>query len=160
MAEALVEVSMHVPAAPGDVFPYFTDPARYVQWMGSGAKLEPAPGGVYRIHMPDGFAAAGEFLQVEQPHRVAFSWGFADGEAAQRTKHGRGEAASGGAMPPGSTRVTVLLEDEDGGSRLTLRHENLPSPELREAHRVAWNAYLSRLAIRAAGGDPGPDPHS
>jgi uncharacterized protein YndB with AHSA1/START domain len=115
---------------------------------------------VYRIHMPDGFAAAGEFLQVEQPHQVAFSWGFADGEAAERTKHGRGEAASGGAMPPGSTRVTVLLEDEDGGSRLTLRHENLPSPELREAHRVAWNAYLPRLAIRAAGGDPGPDPHS
>jgi uncharacterized protein YndB with AHSA1/START domain len=160
MAEAPVEVSMHVPAAPEDVFPYFTDPARYVQWMGSEAELEPAPGGVYRIHMPDGFAAAGEFLQVEPPHQVAFSWGFADGEAAERTKHGRGEAASGGTMPPGSTRVTVLLEDEDGGSRLTLRHENLPSPELREGHRVAWNAYLPRLAIRAAGGDPGPDPHS
>ena len=45
MAEAPVEVSMHVPAAPEDVFPYFTDPARYVQWMGSEAELEPAPGG-------------------------------------------------------------------------------------------------------------------
>jgi hypothetical protein len=40
-----VEVSMHMPAPPEDVFPYFTDPARYVQWMGSEAKLEPVPGG-------------------------------------------------------------------------------------------------------------------
>jgi hypothetical protein len=63
-------------------------------------------------------------------------------------------------MPAGSTRVTVTLEAEDGGSRLTLRHENLPSAELRHGHDVAWNVYLPRLAIRAAGGDPGPDPHS
>jgi uncharacterized protein YndB with AHSA1/START domain len=155
-----VEVTMHIPAAPEDVFPYFTDPARYVQWMGSEAKLEPVPGGVYRIHMPDGFAAAGEFLEVTQPHRVVFSWGFADDEAAKRTKHKPGETASGSAMPPCSTRVTVTLQDEDGGSRLTLRHENLPNPDLREGHIVAWNTYLPRLAVRAAGGDPGADPHS
>jgi uncharacterized protein YndB with AHSA1/START domain len=160
MAEAPVVVSMHIPAAPEDLFPYFTDPARHVQWMGSEAKLEPAPGGVYRIRMPDGFAAAGEFLQVEPPHRVVFSWGFADDEAARRTKHQRDEATSGSAMPPGSTRVVVLLDSEEGGSRLTLRHEDLPSPELREGHLAAWNTYLPRLAIRAAGGDPGPDPHS
>jgi uncharacterized protein YndB with AHSA1/START domain len=155
-----VEVTMHIPAAPEDVFPYFTDPARYVQWMGSEATLEPVPGGVYRIQMPDGFAAAGEFVQVSQPHRVVFTWGFADAEAARRTKHKPAEAPGGNAMPPGSTRVTVTLEDEDGGCRLTLRHENLPSAHLREGHDVAWNTYLPRLAARAAGGDPGADPHA
>jgi uncharacterized protein YndB with AHSA1/START domain len=128
--------------------------------MGSEAKLEPVPGGVYRIHMPDGFEAVGEFLQVDRPHRVVFTWGFADEEAAQRTKHKRGEATSGSAMPPGSTRVTVTLEAEDGGSRLTLRHEDLPNPELREGHQIAWDTYLPRLANRLAGGDPGADPHS
>jgi uncharacterized protein YndB with AHSA1/START domain len=152
-----VEVTMHIPAAPEDLFPYFTDPARYVQWMGSQARLEPVPGGIYRIRMPDGFEAAGRFLQVNQPHQVIFTWGFADDDAAQRTK---GEPASGSDMPAGSTRVTVTLDREDGGSRLTLRHENLPSPELRQAHQVAWNTYLPRLAARAAGGDPGPDPHA
>jgi hypothetical protein len=25
---------------------------------------------------------------------------------------------------------------------------------------VAWNTYLPRLAVAAAGGDPGPDPHA
>ena len=54
----------------------------------------------------------------------------------------------------------MTLAGEDGGTRLTLRHDDLPNSELREGHRVAWNVYLSRLAIRAAGGDPGTDPHA
>ena len=155
-----VEITMHILAAPEDVFLYFTDPARYVQWMGSEATLEPVPGGVYRIRMPDGFAAAGEFVQVIRPRRVVFGWGFADDEAAQRTKHQQGETTSASAMPPGSTCVTVTLKDEDGGTTLVLRHENLPNPDLRQGHDIAWNTYLPRLAVRAAGGDPGADPHS
>ena len=158
-----VEVTLHVPAAPDEVFRYLTDPARYVRWMGSEAELEPVPGGVYRLRMADGFSAAGRFLHVDRPHLVAFSWGFADDEAASRTKHKGGEAGGAGAdaMPAGSTRVTVtLLADEDGGTLLRLRHENLPSESLREGHDVAWNTYLPRLVVRAAGGDPGADPHS
>jgi len=46
-----VEVTIHITAAPEDVFPYFTDPARYVQWMAAKAKLGPEPGGVYRAHV-------------------------------------------------------------------------------------------------------------
>jgi uncharacterized protein YndB with AHSA1/START domain len=158
---APVEVTVQVPAAPPDVFGFFTDPGRYVQWMGSQADLEPVPGGVYRVRMADGFCAAGRFLAVEPPHLVVFSWGFADDEAASRTKHEGGEAGGAGAMPAGSTRVTVtLLGTEDGGTLLTLRHENLPSESLREGHVVAWNTYLPRLVLRAAGADPGPDPHA
>jgi uncharacterized protein YndB with AHSA1/START domain len=155
---APVEVTIHVPAAPADVFPYLTEPARYVRWMGAEASLDPVPGGVYRVAMTDGFAAAGEFRRVEPPHLAAFTWGFADDGAASRTKGG--EASSASAMPAGSTLVTIMLDDEDGGTRLALRHENLPSEELRTCHEVAWNTYLPRLAIAAAGGDPGPDPHA
>src|SRR5207247_897711 len=107
--------------------------------------------------------AAGRFLAVEPPHLVVFSWGFADDEAASRTKHEGGEAGGAGAsaMPAGSTRVTVTLAGTgDGGTLLTLRHENLPSEALREGHDVAWNTYLPRLAVRPAVGDPGPDPHA
>jgi uncharacterized protein YndB with AHSA1/START domain len=157
---APVEVTVHVPAAPDDVFRFFTDPAQYVQWMGSEAQLEPVPGGVYRVRMPDGFEAAGRFLEVDRPHVIAFSWGFADDEAAARTKHEGGEPGGAAVMPAGSTQVTVTLLGENGGTRLTLRHENLPSPELRDGHDVAWNTYLPRLAVRAAGSDPGADPHS
>jgi uncharacterized protein YndB with AHSA1/START domain len=96
---APVEVSMHVAAVPQDVFGFFTDPARYVQWMGSEADLEPVPGGVYRVRMPDGFEAAGRFVQVAFPHLVAFTWGFADDAAAARTKHERGGAGGAGSGP-------------------------------------------------------------
>src|ERR1700722_271836 len=130
---AAVEVTMHVPGARDDVFRYFTDPARYVQWMGSEAELDPVPGGVYRVCMPDGFEAAGQYLKVIRPHLVVFSWGFADDESASRTKNKEGETGGAGALRGGSTRVTVtLLGGEDGGTRLTLRHENLPSDSLRE----------------------------
>jgi uncharacterized protein YndB with AHSA1/START domain len=155
-----VEVSVLLAAPPDAVFPYFTDPARYVQWMGSEAALDPVPGGTFRVRMPDGFRAAGTFLQVDRPHLVVFTWGFADAGAAQRSKHEPDRAGTGNPMPPGSTRVTVTLDPADGGTRLTLRHDDLPSPELVEGHRVAWDAYLPRLAVRVTGGDPGPDPHS
>lgn len=157
---AAVEVTMHVPGAPDDVFRYFTDPALYVHWMGSEAELDPVPGGIYRVRMPDGFEAAGQFLEVSRPHLVVFSWGFADDEAASRTKNKEGETGGADIMPAGSTRVTVTLLGDEDGTRLTLRHENLPSDSLREGHDIAWKTYLPRLAVRAAGSDPGPDPHA
>jgi uncharacterized protein YndB with AHSA1/START domain len=161
-ATTAIEVSVELAAAPGAVFPYFTDPARYVRWMGSEADLDPVPGGTFRVRMPDGFRAAGTFVQVDPPHLVAFTWGFADADAARRSKHepNRAGTGTGNPMPPGSTRVTVTLGPADGGTRLTLRHDGLPSPDLVEGHRVAWGTYLPRLAVRVAGGDPGPDPHS
>jgi uncharacterized protein YndB with AHSA1/START domain len=152
-----VEVSVQIPAAPKTVFAYLTDPARYIQWMGSQAALEPAPGGIYRVQMADGFAAAGAFTEVTPPQCLVFTWGWADDDAAQ---HVLGEqTGTGSALPPGSTRVEVTLHGGDGGTRLTLRHHDLATKELRDAHQVAWETYLHRLAIRAAGGDPGPDPH-
>jgi uncharacterized protein YndB with AHSA1/START domain len=150
---------VHVGATPETVFPYFTDPARYVEWMGSQAVLEPVPGGVYRIRMNDGFAAAGTFLEVEPPQRIVFTWRWADGEAGEHVLHERSDP-DGGTLPAGSTRVVVTLEEEDGGTRVTVRHKDLPTDELRDAHRVAWQTCLSRLPVRIAGGDPGPDPHA
>ena len=154
------QVSVEVPAAPAEVFEYFTDPGRYVRWMGAEARLEPVPGGQYLVRMLDGFQAEGEFVRVDQPHQVVFTWGFADEEAASKTKHQPGEAITVNAMPAGSTRVTVTLSPADGGTRVTLRHDGLPNTELRDGHQIAWETYLTRLVIAASGGDPGSDPHS
>jgi uncharacterized protein YndB with AHSA1/START domain len=154
------EVTLPIAAPPAEVFAYLTDPARYVRWMGATAVLDARPGGRYEVAMRDGFRAAGSYAEVDAPHRVVFSWGFADDEAATHTKHAPGQAPPvGSEMPAGSTRVTVTLEADGDGTLLTLRHDRLPSRELAAAHQVAWETYLPRLAILAAGGDPGPDPH-
>jgi uncharacterized protein YndB with AHSA1/START domain len=140
----VLEVMVHIAARPETVFPYFTDPERYVQWMGTSATLEAVPGGKYRVGMRDGVEAVGEFVEVDPPHRLVFTWGWTD----------RFEVA------PGSTRVVVTLTEEDGGTRVVLRHHDLPTEELRAQHLSGWDTYLARLAIRAGGGDPGPDPNA
>jgi uncharacterized protein YndB with AHSA1/START domain len=155
------EVTVEVPAPPPEVFRHLTDPVYYVRWMGSHAVLDARPGGRYEVSMGDGFRAAGWFEAVEPPRLLVFTWGFADDEAASHTKRAAGGAApAAGAMLSGSTRVTVTLAEAGAGTRLELRHDNLPTPELVAAHQAAWETYLPRLAIVLAGRDPGPDPHS
>jgi uncharacterized protein YndB with AHSA1/START domain len=139
-----LEVSMFIAAAPETVFPYFVDPARYAQWMGNAAELEPMPGGNYRVSMRDGVQAAGRFVEIDPPRCVVFTWGWTHDHA----------------VAPGSTRVVVTLTPEDGGTRVVLRHHDLPDDEQRGHHRKGWEFYLDRLGTRASGGDPGPDPNA
>jgi uncharacterized protein YndB with AHSA1/START domain len=140
----VLEVSVYIAAEPETVFAYFTDPARYVQWMGTIASLEPAPAGEYRVFMRDGVETAGEFIEVDPPHRLVFTWGWThDLEVA-----------------PGSTRVEVTFTPELGGTRVVLRHHDLPTQAQRTHHDAGWRTYLQRLAIRADGHDPGPDPNA
>lgn len=139
----VVEVSLHIAAPPGVVFSYFTDPERYTQWMGGEASLEPKPGGVYRVKMRDGVEASGEFVEVDPPHRIVFTWGWNHDHA----------------VAPGSSRVEVTLESEGDGTRVVLQHHGLPDQAQRAHHRLGWELYLDRLVSRATGQDPGPDPN-
>ena len=116
--DGVVEVSVHIAAPPETVFPYFTDPGRYVQWMGRGATLEPVPGGRYRIQMRGGVEAAGEFVEISPPHRLVFTWGWTHDPA----------------VPPGTTRVVVTLRPEADGTRVVLRHHGLPDVKQAEHH--------------------------
>lgn len=141
--DEVVEVSIYVGAPPDIVFPYFTDPVRYTEWMGSSATLEPTPGGMYRVSMRDGVEVVGEFLEVDPPRLVVFTWGWSLDPV----------------VAPGSTRVVVTLNAEGSGTRVLLRHHNLPDDAQRAHHRGGWEMYLNRLGLRAGGTDPGPDPN-
>ena len=143
-AAGVVEVSVHIAAEPETVFPYFTDPGRYVQWMGTGAALEAVPGGCYRVLMRDGVEAAGEFIEVDPPRRLVFTWGWTHDAA----------------VSPGTTCVVITLRAEAGGTVVVLRHYGLPGDDQREHHRKGWLLYLGRLDLRVQGGDPGPDPNA
>ncbi len=43
------------------------------------------------------------------------------------------------------TKVTVVLEEEDGKTRLVLVHENFPSREHRDAAGGGWPGFLDRI---------------
>jgi uncharacterized protein YndB with AHSA1/START domain len=140
----ILEVSVHIDAEPETVFPYFTDPAKYVQWMGTSVDLRPEPGGRYHVRMRDGVETAGEFVEVDPPRRLVFTWGW----------------TAMADVPPGSTRVVVTLEPEAGGTRVVLRHHDLPDEQQRSHHGLGWTQYLGRLALVHEGQDPGPDPNA
>jgi uncharacterized protein YndB with AHSA1/START domain len=137
----VVEHEVRVAAAPEVVFEYFTDPAKLVRWMGVDATLDPRPGGVCRLDI-NGVLMLGEFVQVDFPSRVVFTWGW------ERKLFG---------MPPQSTAVEVSFTPDADGTIVRLAHSRLPS-EAVAFHGGGWRHYLDRLAPAAAGGEPGPDP--
>lgn len=136
----MIEMERRIRARPETVFSYFTDPDRYTAWMGVDAVLDARPGGIYRVRVPQGGIALGEFVEVDPPRRIVFTWGW-EGDPE---------------VPPGSTTVTVTLEPEDGGTRIRLVHSGLPKPSV-GLHELGWNHYLDRLSVAAVGSDPGPD---
>ena len=142
--DGVVEVSLHVAAEPETVFAYFTDPGRYIQWMGSDARLDPVPGGIYRVTMRGGIEAIGQFVEVDPPHSLVFTWGWTNDRE----------------VPPGSTRVSVTLHREADGTRVVLRHHDLPDQPQRDHHAKGWELYFSRLGSVLAGHDPGEDPNT
>jgi uncharacterized protein YndB with AHSA1/START domain len=130
-----------VDAEPETVFAFFTDPDKMIQWKGRHAELDPRPGGVYRVDVTGEHVARGEYVELDPPHRVVFTWGWEGGDA----------------VPPGSSTVEITLTEQAGGTLVRLEHRDLPEAE-RAQHGHGWDHYLERLVVAAAGGDAGPDP--
>jgi uncharacterized protein YndB with AHSA1/START domain len=112
------------------VFSYLVEPAKFVQWMGARASLDPRRGGAFRIDVDGVHIAGGEYRAVEPPRRVVMSWGWEGSEE----------------VPPGSTTVEITLEPDGDGTLLRLRHTGLPTEDQRTSHRDGWLLYMSRLS--------------
>ncbi len=144
MTDRPLEITRRIDAEVETVFAWFTDPARYARWMGTDVTLDPSPGGTYRVFMREGREARGEFVEVDPPRRVVFTWGWVGDPL----------------VPPGSTRVEVTLERDGEATLVRLAHHDLPSPDAADHHGQGWNLYLDRLVLVARGADPGPDPNA
>jgi uncharacterized protein YndB with AHSA1/START domain len=131
-----------LPRSREEVFAFLVDAGRLVRWIGISAELEPVPGGRFRFEVQPGQWCEGEFVEVDPPARVAFSWGWTD---------------PAWNLPPGSSLVEVDLSEVAGGTRLRLVHHQLPG-ELRGLHDEGWTRFLARLGAVAAGVDPEPYP--
>jgi uncharacterized protein YndB with AHSA1/START domain len=135
--------SVKINARPETVFALLIDPVRLVRWKGMKATLDPRPGGIYRVSISPEDVVRGEFVEVTPFRRIVFTWGW-EGEDKP--------------LPPGATTVEIDLIPDGDGTRLELTHRGLPPPAW-ALHGQGWDYYLPRLAVVAAGGDPGPDTH-
>lgn len=142
MAEALlVRREVQIAAPPATVFAFLTDPEKIVRWMGTDANFEPHAGGIYLLNVSEKARARGHFTEVIPVHRLAYSFGWEDNDN----------------VPPGSGLVEIDLVGNDGGTLLKMTHSGLPDAKEVAAHTQGWTHYLDRLAVAAAGGNPGPD---
>ena len=129
-------------AAPAEqVFEMFTDPQELIRWIGISAELQPRPGGCFRFEVMPGQFCEGQYIIIERPSRLVFTWGWAD---------------PGFGLPPGTSRVEVTLTHSgaDGRqTRLRLVHTGLAG-HLGVLHDDGWSRFLIRLAAAITGQPP------
>jgi uncharacterized protein YndB with AHSA1/START domain len=133
--EHVLERAILIRARRETVFRFFTDSARFAAWWGEGSRIDPRPGGPLRIRYPNGVEASGEVVEIVPEEKIVFTFGY---EAADKP------------IPPGGSRVTVLLEEGQHGTLLRLRHA-LASAEARDAHVAGWRYQLALFANVVAG---------
>ena len=77
MTESLVvRRETQIAAPPATVFAFLTDPEKILSWMGTEAKTEMHPGGLYLLKGVGGRVARGAFREVVPVHRLAYSFGW------------------------------------------------------------------------------------
>jgi uncharacterized protein YndB with AHSA1/START domain len=118
--------TVDIRATPATVFRFFTDNARWASWWGEGSTIDPQPGGRVLIRYPGGVEVAGEVVEIDEPRRLVFSYGF----------------VSGTPIPRGSSMVTIALASTAVGTRLRLTHAFAEEP-VRDDHVQGWRYQLA-----------------
>ena len=132
--------SILIQASPEKIYDYFIKPELLVQWMGEYARLEAVEGGIFSVDI-DGVLIRGNYTLIERPYRIEVSWG----------------EAGNALMPPGATGLVITFEPQGSGTLVKLSHSGLVPGEA-EKHAFGWPIFMSRLAVVATGGEPGPYP--
>jgi uncharacterized protein YndB with AHSA1/START domain len=123
------------------VFRALSEPPELAKWWGPdgfttrSVESDLRPGGKYRIGMQppegDAFVLAGEFLEVDPPRRLSYTFRWEDPDPEDR-----------------ETAVTLSLRDIDGAStELVLDQGDFGSERRRALHEEGWTQALNKLAI-------------
>lgn len=123
-----------IEARPETVYPFFTEPEKMTRWLCSEATADARPGGEnVQVHYDEQGTAhviRGEFVALEPPARLVWTWGFDEAEAT---------------IPPGASTIEVTFTPEEGGTRVRLVHSGL-RPGTDADHERGWTILLGRLA--------------
>ena len=133
----VLRVSRSFAAAPARLFEAWTSPALASAWLftsptseNNTTEMDVWVGGAWTVtDRRDGvdYTAVGEYLEVERPRRLVFTFGMPQ-------------------FSPLSTRVVVEIAPEGDGSVLALTQEGLPpDPGHHDAIRQGWSDMFDAL---------------
>jgi uncharacterized protein YndB with AHSA1/START domain len=136
------------------VWKMWTDPVSFKAWYGPTgatvpvAELDVRPGGHRRVCMalgPTVMWFTGEHLEVTKPTRLVYTEVMADENGQPVTPESLGMPAK----TPGTTEVTVILEEVDGRTHVTLTHAGVAAES---GAARGWSGAFDKLAteLRAA----------
>ena len=105
-----IEHEVTIAASPETVWSFLVDPDKATRWMGITAELDARPGGIYHCDVIPGHTASGEFVEVDPPRRLVYTWGWEPG------------ADGPNPVPPGSSTIEIELVPEGDGTLLRFTH--------------------------------------
>jgi uncharacterized protein YndB with AHSA1/START domain len=139
-----VTIVRRIKASPAKVWAAITRPEQMIRWWGPdagptlSAVADVRPGGrfsiVFRLLNGDEHNPTGLYRGVVPEKKLVFTWDWPE-------------------MPERESLVTFVLEPLDGGTELTLIHEQLPDEEARESHEAGWKGLLDKLPIFLEAGE-------
>jgi uncharacterized protein YndB with AHSA1/START domain len=129
-----------IKAAPAKVYRAWTDPAQIVAWWGPGnceflvSEIDLRVGGGFRIAFRsdvDGkpeetHEVGGTYREIVPDEKLVFSWNWVT-------------------TPERVSQVTVTLKPDNGGTILTLFHEQLFDEASKTGHTRGWTGALDKL---------------
>lgn len=134
------------------VWQAWTEPGRLMRWWGPKnftapfCRIDLRVGGAYLSCMrsPEGkdYWSTGVYREIVEPLLLVCTDSFADenGKVVQASHY-----EMGGDWPL-ELLVTVTFEEQEGRTKLTLRHVGIPAGEMREQCEAGWNESFDKLA--------------
>jgi uncharacterized protein YndB with AHSA1/START domain len=137
--QASLTLTRHIKAPPQRVFAAWTQPEALKVWFGPSddyelvvSEVDLRVGGAYRLVLKspadkgETHGVSGVYRTIEPNKVLAFTWAW------QST-------------PERVSLVTVTFAEKDGGTWLTLTHEQLWDDEVKARHEHGWTGSMDRL---------------
>ncbi|MGB5953115.1 MAG: TIGR03086 family metal-binding protein [Ornithinimicrobium sp.] len=129
-----VEANTWLPVMPEAAFDLVTEPSRLRRWLMVAGHIDVTVGGDVHLVVAPGAHAVGTVTEVEPGRRFGYTHGWVGDEG----------------LPPGSSEVTVTLEPERNGTRVTVRHHGIPQTE-QAGMQQGWRSFMGRLKALVSG---------
>jgi uncharacterized protein YndB with AHSA1/START domain len=121
-------VTVQVDSPPEDVFNGLIDPQQLERYIADRATVEPRAGGKYDFGWEEGGCGPIKILELEPSRKLIYSWQY-------------------------DTVVTWILEDSEGGTRVTLVHSGFAQDQCTDDYTVGWLKFINSLTSMLEIGD-------